>query len=462
MLQSKPLDIQRFIDENKFSAFQWIVFLISFFVILIDGFDTAAIGYIAPSLIKEWGITKPDLAPVLSAALAGLAVGAVLIGPIADRLGRKYLLCAMVFLFGLASLISASSSSLSELVMWRFITGLGLGAAMPLAVTLANEFAPTRRRAVLTSAMFTGFPLGAAWGGFLSAWMIPQWGWRSVLELGGVLPMCLAVIMFFLLPESVRHMVTRGAAPARIRAVLLKISSSLDDATQFVLGEKVRAVSQNDHGKRGVALVLSRSYIVGSVMLWLTYGMGIVIFYALINWMPILLKDAGLDPKTSLLVTSLFPLGGVGAIAFGFLMDRFNANRVIMLGYLATAVFVYMIGQAAGNIGWLVATVFLGGAIMNTSQTSMPALAANFYPTAGRATGVAWMMAIGRIGAVAAPFLVAELQRRQFSFDQIFAVLAIPGVLAAVALFVKNASHPEEKETAAEPEVPVAIQASKS
>jgi AAHS family 4-hydroxybenzoate transporter-like MFS transporter len=265
--------------------------------------------------------------------------------------------------------------------------------------------------------------------------------------------------MLFLLPESVRHMVTRGAAPQRIRAVLLKISSSLGDATEFVLGEKVRAVSQNDHGKRGVALVLSRSYVVGSAMLWLTYGMGIVIFYALINWMPILLKDAGIDPKTALLVTSLFPLGGVGAIAFGFLMDRFNANRVIMLGYLATAVFVYMIGQAAGNIGWLVVTVFVGGAVMNTTQTSMPALAANFYPTAGRATGVAWMMAIGRIGAVAAPFLVAELQRRQFSFDQIFAVLAIPGVIAAMALFVKNASHPEEKESAAKP---VAVQANKS
>jgi len=164
MQQNQPLDVQRFIDESKFSVFQWIVFAISFFVILIDGFDTAAIGYIAPSLINEWHITKPDLAPVLSAALAGLAVGAILIGPIADRLGRKYLLCGMVFLFGLSSLVSASSANLAELVMWRFVTGLGLGAAMPLAVTLANEFAPTRRRALLTSAMFTGFPLGAAWG----------------------------------------------------------------------------------------------------------------------------------------------------------------------------------------------------------------------------------------------------------------------------------------------------------
>ena len=164
MPNDKAVDIQRLIDESRFSSFQWIVFILSFLIILIDGFDTAAIGYIAPSLLNEWGLTRPELAPVLSAALAGLAVGGIFIGPIADRFGRKYLLCFTVLLFGLASLISAWSSSLNELVLWRFVTGLGLGAAMPLAVTLSNEFSPTPRRALLTSAMFTGFPLGAALG----------------------------------------------------------------------------------------------------------------------------------------------------------------------------------------------------------------------------------------------------------------------------------------------------------
>lgn len=448
MTQNKTVDIQKLVDESKFTRFHLLVFATCFFVILLDGFDTAAIGYIAPSLLKEWTLTRPQLAPVLSAALAGLALGSVTIGPLADRLGRKLLLCGAVFLFGLASLISSTAGSLNELVGWRFVTGLGLGGAMPLAVTMANEFAPARRRALLTSAMFTGFPLGAALGGFLSAWMIPEWGWRSVLQLGGVLPMCLAVIMLVILPESVQFMVARGLPIERIRSVLSRFSDAVGEATSFVMGTKAQASQAAGDGKTGVAMILSRSYIVGSAMLWLTYGMGIVIFYALINWMPILLKDAGLEPKTAMLVTSLFPLGGVGAIAFGFLMDKFNANRVIMVGYLITAVCVYAIGQVAGNLGWLVVMVFVGGAVMNTTQTSMPALAANFYPTAGRATGVAWMMAIGRIGAVAAPFLVAELQRRQFGFDQIFAVLAIPGVIAAIALFVKNGSHPESQKTA--------------
>ncbi|MBA5639353.1 aromatic acid/H+ symport family MFS transporter [Duganella sp. LX20W] len=451
MTPNNTIDIRKLVEESKFTRFHFLIFAICFFVILLDGFDTAAIGYIAPSLLKEWGLTKPQLAPVLSAALAGLALGSVAIGPLADRLGRKFLLCGAVGLFGLASLVSSTAGSLNELVAWRFITGLGLGGAMPLAVTMANEFAPGKRRALLTSAMFTGFPLGAAWGGFLSAWMIPAWGWRSVLQLGGVLPICLALVMLFLVPESVQFLVARGRSADRIRAVLSRFSDKVGEASAFVMGDKAQGAGATETGKTGVALILSRSYVVGSTMLWLTYGMGIVIFYALINWMPILLKDGGLDPKTAVLVTSLFPLGGVGAIAFGLLMDKFNANRVIMFGYLLTAVCVYGIGQAAGNLGWLVLMVFVAGAVMNTTQSSMPALAANFYPTAGRATGVAWMMAIGRIGAVAAPFLVAELQRRQFGFDQIFAVLAIPGLIAAIALFVKNSSHPERKPVLLQP-----------
>ena len=190
-------------------------------------------------------------------------------------------------------------------------------------------------------------------------------------------------------------------------------------------------------------MVLSRTYRVGSAMLWLAYFMGLVIFYALINWMPILFKDAGMDPKDATLISALFPLGGVGAIFFGWLMDRFNANRIIAVGYALTAVAIDAIGQTAGNIGMLVVVVFVAGALMNTSQSSMPALAAGFYPTQGRATGVAWMLGIGRFGGIAGSFLVAELARRQLAFSDIFAIVAVAGVISAIALMVKQYAHPE-------------------
>jgi AAHS family 4-hydroxybenzoate transporter-like MFS transporter len=205
----------------------------------------------------------------------------------------------------------------------------------------------------------------------------------------------------------------------------------------------------------GIHVVLSAPLRIGSVMLWLGYFMGLVIFYALINWMPILFRDAGLDPKTSTLIASLFPLGGVGAIAFGWLMDRFNANRIIAAGYLLTAVLIFAIGQVAGNVGLLMLTVFAGGALLNTAQSSMPALAAAFYPTQGRATGVAWMLGIGRFGGIAGSFLVAELTARQMTFAQIFMVLAVPGAIAALALLVKQAVRPEDAAAKAAGRAPV-------
>jgi len=435
-----PVDIQSFLNAHRFSAYQWMVFAMCFFIVLLDGFDTAAIGYIAPSLIKEWGVSKPDLAPVLSAALFGLAAGALLAGPLADRLGRKTLLTASVGVFGLACLASAFAGSLSELTTLRFLTGVGLGAAMPNAVTLMSEYCPTQRRAVLTNAMFTGFPLGAAFGGFLAAWMIPQFGWRSVLVLGGVVPLVLVALQVLWLPESARYMVAKRYAAARIQAVLSRIAGQAVTATQFTLSETRVASSE----KTGLALVLSRSYAVGSVMLWLAYFMGLVIFYALVNWMPLLLKDAGIDPKTATLISALFPLGGVGAVFFGWLMDRFNGNRLIAVGYALTAVSVFAIGQSTGQgLGLLVVVVFVAGTLMNTAQSSLPALAAGFYPTAGRATGVSWMLGIGRFGGIAGSFLVAELARRKLGIDTIFMVVAVPGLLAMVALLTKQAAHPE-------------------
>ncbi|MFL6628872.1 MAG: MFS transporter [Vitreoscilla sp.] len=432
------VDVQAFLDEHRFSPFQWTIFGLCFLIVLADGFDTAAIGFIAPSLLKEWGIAKPALKGVLSAALFGLAAGALSSGPLADWLGRKRLLVASVALFALACLASAFSQSLEQLTTLRFVTGLGLGAAMPNAVTLMSEYCPARLRATLTNAMFCGFPLGAAFGGFLAAWMIPQFGWRSVLALGGVAPLCLAVAMALMLPESVRFMVARAQPVERVRAALARISASAAAATSFRLSESRPAAG----GRAGIALVLSRPYVVGSVMLWVAYFMGLVIFYALINWMPILFKDAGLDPKSATLIAALFPLGGCGAVLAGWLMDRYDGNWIIAIGFAVTSLLIWLIGQAAGQVGFLVLVVFLGGAFMNTAQSSLPALAAAFYPTAGRATGVSWMLGFGRFGGIAGSLLVAELTRRQFSFAGIFAVVALPGLVAALALLVKRWVRP--------------------
>ena len=433
-------NVQTVLNEHPFSGYQWVIFALCFFIVLLDGFDTAAIGYIAPSLLGEWGLAKADLAPVLSAALFGLAAGAMSSGPLADKFGRKAVLVGSVLVFAVACLASGYTHDLTSMTAWRFVTGLGLGAAMPNAVTLMSEYCPENRRATITNAMFCGFPLGAAFGGFLAAWMIPHFGWRSVLHLGGIAPLVLLVLLVLLLPESVRYMVGKGYSADRIRKPLTRIAgNAVQHVQKFVMTENKAVVE----GKSGMGVVLSKQYRVGTLMLWVAYFMGLVIFYALMNWMPVLFKEGGLDPKTATLVAALFPLGGVGAVFFGWLMDRFNANRIIAVGYALTAVSIWWIGQEAGNLGWLVVSVFVAGTIMNTAQSSMPALAAAFYPTSGRATGVAWMLGIGRFGGIAGSFLVAELTVRNLGFSQIFAVVAIPGLIAAVALIIKQMASPK-------------------
>src|SRR6476661_3481463 len=235
-------------------------------------------------------------------------------------------------------------------------------------------------------------------------------------------------------------MVARNQPVERIRSVLHRIAATVPDATSFVMHEKAAATE----ARSGIGMVLSSSYLVGSVSLWVAYFMGLVIFYALINWMPLLFKDAGLSPQTAALISALFPLGGVGAILFGWLMDRFNANVIIAVGFALTAAAVYAIGQVAGSLALLVVVVFVAGTLMNTSQSSLPALAAGFYPTQGRATGVAWMLGLGRFGGIAGSFLVAELARRQLTLSAIFAIVAIPGLIAAAALMVKQLAHPDD------------------
>jgi len=151
MEQAPIVDVQKFLNQHPFSGFQWRIFGLCFMIVLLDGFDTAAIGYIAPSLIREWNVARPALGPVLSAALFGLAFGALGAGPLSDQLGRRLLLIGSVFLFAVACLASAFSATLEQLTILRFFTGLGLGAAMPNAVTMMSEYCPDGRRATLTN-----------------------------------------------------------------------------------------------------------------------------------------------------------------------------------------------------------------------------------------------------------------------------------------------------------------------
>src|SRR5579871_6992447 len=180
------IDIVDFIDGHSVGGFQIGVLLTCAAVLFLDGFDTQAIGYVAPALAREWGLSKGALGPVFSAGLFGLMIGALLFGPLADRIGRKKIIVLSTLAFGVGTLVTSVVNDVSILLAIRFLTGLGLGGAMPNTVALTSEFSPHRRRATMVMVMFVGFSIGGWFTGLLAAALIPQFGWRSVFVVGGV------------------------------------------------------------------------------------------------------------------------------------------------------------------------------------------------------------------------------------------------------------------------------------
>ncbi|MGF6368733.1 AAHS family 4-hydroxybenzoate transporter-like MFS transporter [Paraburkholderia sp. RAU6.4a] len=428
----RSVDVQAFIDGQGFSPFQWTILVLCFLVVAADGFDTAAVGFIAPSLVQQWGIARSALGPVMSAALVGLGIGALAAGPCADRIGRKTVLVLSVFFFGLWSLAAARASSIESLTLLRFFTGLGLGAAMPNAVTLMAEYAPARIRAVAVNAMFCGFSGGLAIGGLASAWLIPHFGWPSVLVAGGAGPLVLSVMLILFLPESAQFLAVRKRADQRIARILQRIAPhDRFDGCRFFAVDVCR--NTGDARSQGaLAIILSTRYRFGTLMLWLAYFMGLLIYYLLTNWLPTLCNDTGFSGEKAALMTSLFPLGGIlGNLCVGWVMDRFAGHRVIAFTYVLVGALVLLVGRGVGHQVWLGTLIFLTGTVATSAVTSMSALAASFYPTRARATGVAWMLGIGRVGGVAGALVGAALMGLGWHFGAVFSLLAVPAVIAA-------------------------------
>lgn len=429
------LDVQRFINAQPLSAYQWRVVLLCFLIVFLDGLDTAAMGFIAPALTQEWGIDRASLGPVMSAALIGMVFGALGSGPLADRFGRKLVLVGAVFLFGLFSLFSAFSANVDQLLVLRFLTGLGLGAAMPNATTLLSEYTPERLKSLLVTSMFCGFNLGMAGGGFVSAKLIPAFGWHSLLLIGGLLPLLLTLVLLLWLPESARYLVVRNKGDERVRRVLAPIApSEVAVASSFSVPEQQTVQSRNVF-----RVIFSGTYSAGTLLLWLTYFMGLVIVYLLTSWLPTLLRDSGASLEQAASIGALFQLGGVlSAVGVGWAMDRFDPHRVIGVFYLLAGVFAWLVGQSLGQMTLLATLVLVAGMCINGAQSAMPSLAARFYPTQGRATGVSWMLGIGRFGAILGAWIGATLLGLGWNFEQVLTALVLPAALATAAVLVKG------------------------
>jgi len=432
MATTRTIDIQDVINSHPVSPLQKLVILLCFLVVAIDGFDTAAVGFIAPALRREWGVTPAQLAPLFGAGLFGLMVGAFVFGPLSDKIGRKTVLVLTTLFFGAATLASALSTSIEMLIALRFVTGLGLGGAMPAAITLTSEFCPERKRSSLVTLMFCGFTIGSAAAGLAASHIVAAYGWQGLLVLGGVLPIALVPVLWLLLPESVRYLTLKGVHPEWIAAALQRVAPEADLTNATFTGVRKAQGSP-------VALLFKGGLAAGTLLLWLTFFMGLLVFYLLSSWLPLLITTAGFSMANASLMAATLATGGtVGAIVIGRMMDRFNPHHVLAAAYVLAGAFVVLLGSATAQPWLLVFAIFGAGFGVAGAQVGVNALAAAYYPTASRGTGVSWANAVGRIGSVLGSMVGGFLLSLGWDLSTVFTVAAVPAFLAGAAMFAKG------------------------
>ncbi|WP_462380958.1 MFS transporter [Pseudomonas sp. Marseille-QA0892] len=419
------------IDQSRISPLQVRVLVLCFLVLLLDGFDTAAIGYIAPELISAWNIERADLAPAFGAGLFGMLVGSFCFGPIADKKGRKTVLLICVAIFALGTLASAFSPNIQILTLLRFLTGIGLGGVLPNCVTLASEYAPARRRMILVTLSYCGFTLGLALGGILAGALLPAIGWQGLLMLGGIAPLVLLPVLYFLLPESVCFMANSERYAASLRHILGKISPETD-------WTKVRIISDaTAKAASPVRTIFASGQLPRTLLLWVTFFCCLFVFYLLTNWLPTILRASGYDTVGSARISAMIPFGGVlGGIAMALAMDKIGALRILPWLCLVAAITLFLTGtQLNSPVGTFV-IVFLAGFSLTGALNNLTVVAATLYSTEARATGVAWALAVGRAGSIIGSMVGGWIFTSAGSLQAFFMWIAVPVLLASVALWL--------------------------
>lgn len=418
-------NLEMVVDSGRISRFHVVIILLCSLVAMIDGFDTQSIAFVAPEIIRTWAIKTDAFGVVFSAGLFGGLVGAILFGIASDKFGRKPALAAATILISIGSLATLFTRSIETLIAMRAITGIGLGGAVPSFIALVSEYMPKRARSTAVALMFCGFPLGAVLGGTSAAWLIPVLGWKSIFVVGGLLPLLVLPIFQIMVPESTRYLAIRGKH-SEVERILLRIRPEVDWNGKFDASDaRMVVTSLFSEGRAG-----------GTLLLWAVFFLSLLMTYFLINWLPVVAKNDGVDLRTAVTSVATLNLGAViGCVVIGRLADRIGQIAVIGSAYFLGALAICLIGQINHSAGSLYIVTFFAGALSIGAQMCTVALAAEFYETALRGTGIGWSIGVGRVGAIIGPLVGGGLIKLGYGAQLIFTFAGVASIGTALLVF---------------------------
>ncbi len=420
------IELGDLIDLRPVSPAQIFVVALCAAALFIDGYDIQVMALAVPSLAAGWALSPSSFGLALSAVMIGLVVGSGLLGPLGDRLGRRTMLVAAMLFIGISTCCTSLATSPEQFAIWRFITGVALGAGIPSCAALTSEYAPVAHRSFVLGLINIATPLGAFSAGFIAPPVLAAYGWRGAFLIGGIAPLLLAVVALRL-PESLKFLLARRPGDARIAAVLRRVAPDVDASS-------VHLEPAASGGRGSLFGPVSPAFIGRTLLLWGMLVLNFFNLYMLTSWLPTLLQQAGWGADAALRGAVLIQGGGVfGGLLMARFMDRGHTRAALVGGFVLSAVSLALFPVLPGYAAW-VALLLLTGAGISGSQLSLNALSAAYYPPVFKATGVAWALVIGGLGSIAAPIAGGVLIDMKLAPVSILALLAIPSLICAAGV----------------------------
>jgi MFS transporter, AAHS family, benzoate transport protein len=422
---------EQMVEKAKFSKFHGMLLFWGALLMLFDGFDLTIYGAVVPTLMEEWGISAVQAGMYGSYALFGMMFGALIFGTLADKLGRKKIIMICVLIFSLFMLLAGLAPSPEIFGLFRFITGLGLGGMMPNVIGLISEYSPEGLRSRMIATIMAGYSIGGVVAAFLSMILITNFGWESVFFFGA-LPLLFLPLLAKSLPDSVGSLVAKNDDKG-IQKILVKVNADYQPSENetFVLNKP-----KQDSSPVKNLFTEKRGFL--TVMIWLTYFMSLLMIYGLNTWLPKFMTEAGFPLGSSLSFLLALNVGATaGAILMGWLADRWGVGRALILFFVIATISITSLGYAT-NIVLLYVMVAIAGAATVGTQNLTHSYTSQFYPITMRSTALGWALAVGRIGGILGPTIGGILLASSLTLQLNFMIFAIPGVIAALAVFLAN------------------------